>query len=472
MTAARPTAIHLFTYRVGFGDCFLLRFEYGRKARARHVLVDFGSTAPASKAIGSQMLEVARDVAGRCQDGRLEAIVATHRHRDHVSGFSGRTWKVIAALRPRLVVLPWTEHPKAATDARTAPSGTRGTIGRLSSAHARSLSSMQDVARAALAELRRRAGAPAPADDDASPDDGAPDVPFQGAAEDEGAEPSFAREDLGPPPIGKPFGKGLAAELAFVGDDNLGNAEAMKNLLSLPAQDFVCFGSRTRLSRLLPGVDVRVLGPPTLAQSEAIRERRARDPDEFWHVMALAGARAARPGRSGLFPSAGSVEPQGLPFETRWFLKRLDAIRASELLGIVRALDDALNNTSVILLFEALGRKLLFPGDAQIEDWSYALADAEVRKLLAGVDAYKVGHHGSLNATPKTLWRLFDKRGGAGPDRLRTFLSTRAGKHGSAKRGTEVPRRKLVEALAAESELVSTQALKGKKDFVRAVQIA
>jgi hypothetical protein len=454
---AGPSAVHLFTYRVGFGDCFLLRFEYGRKGR--HVLIDFGSTAPASETIGTQLLDVARHVAETCA-GSLDAIVATHRHKDHVSGFTGPSWKVIEALHPKLVVLPWTEHPDAATDANVAPSGTRGKIGKLSSAHARALSDMHEVADAALKELRRRGGAPVRAAGEDEP------------VADEEPESPWAAQDLGPPPVGAPFGKELAKQLAFLGEDNLANAAALKNLLSLGAQDFVSFGSRTRLPKVLPGVKVHVLGPPTLAQTEEIRAQRSRDPDEFWHVMALAGRESARSGGKALFPGVRTVHADRLPLETRWFLRRVDAVRAEELLQIVRALDDAMNNTSVILLFEVLGKKLLFPGDAQIENWSYALADPATRALLADVDVYKVGHHGSLNATPKTLWGLFAKRGAAGADRLRTFLSTRAGKHGSSKRGTEVPRKKLVEALEAESDLFSTQDLRTKNEFVRAERIA
>ena len=75
------------------------------------------------------------------------------------------------------------------------------------------------------------------------------------------------------------------------------------------------------------------------------------------------------------------------------------------MLAIVRSLDYALNNTSLILLFEIGGTRLLFPGDAQIENWSYALFDApnheEIQARLAGANFYKVGHHGSLNATPE-----------------------------------------------------------------------
>ena len=69
-----------------------------------------------------------------------------------------------------------------------------------------------------------------------------------------------------------------------------------------------------------------------------------------------------------------------------------------------------MNNTSVILLFRIGKVSLLFPGDAQIENWQYALDNKANRQLLAGVDVYKVGHYGSLNATPKTLWEGFKKK--------------------------------------------------------------
>jgi hypothetical protein len=136
-------------------------------------------------------------------------------------------------------------------------------------------------------------------------------------------------------------------------------------------------------------------------------------------------------------------------------------MRGHQLLEIVRALDAQMNNTSVILLFEVFGKKLLFPGDAQLENWSYALEDApdaaEVRELLADVDVYKVGHHGSLNATPRTLlWEAFRKREGKA---LHTLLSTLPGKHGHTSRNTEVPRRTLLEALEEDSQLLNTNTL-------------
>jgi len=136
---------------------------------------------------------------------------------------------------------------------------------------------------------------------------------------------------------------------------------------------------------------------------------------------------------------------------------------SEQLLEIVTALDSQMNNTSLILLFEVGKKKLLFPGDAQVENWGYALGDAPDAKatkaLLADVDVYKVGHHGSRNATPKQLfWEGLKKRGPREGERLVTFLSTMPGKHPG------VPRPSLVDALDQETDLFTTTDLpKGKE---------
>jgi hypothetical protein len=76
------------------------------------------------------------------------------------------------------------------------------------------------------------------------------------------------------------------------------------------------------------------------------------------------------------------------------------------------------------------------------------------------VDVYKVGHHGSRNATPKALWNGFEKRG-AGT--LTTMLSTATGVYGRSEEG-KVPSANLVKALGNESTLNNTQDLKGGRD--------
>jgi hypothetical protein len=106
-----------------------------------------------------------------------------------------------------------------------------------------------------------------------------------------------------------------------------------------------------------------------------------------------------------------------------------------------------------------------------------ALSKERTRELLRDVDVYKVGHHGSLNATPKSLWALFRNKRSARPAKsnkspLKTFMSTRPGKYGSRRSGTEVPRTRLVEALKAESNLFSTEDLRGVNQFADQQTIA
>jgi hypothetical protein len=205
------------------------------------------------------------------------------------------------------------------------------------------------------------------------------------------------------------------------------------------AARFLRYGDRTGLEKWLPGVTVRVLGPPDLTQSSAIRKQRSKDRDQFWHFV-----KSAVPGV--------------------WFRDRLLGVTSQGLLEIVRQLDDQMNNTSLILLFEVGKKKLLFPGDAQFESWSYAITEAPDRKkvaqLIADVDFYKVGHHGSLNATPRQwVWDAFEKKKGK---QLQTMMSTMPGKHGKVASKTEVPRRSLVTALESGSRLKNTNTLPAK----------
>lgn len=411
--ANAPKSLTIRAYQVGFGDCFLLGFEYARATR--FILIDFGSTGLPRGSRSDHMLEVARDIERTC-GGKLHAVVATHRHRDHISGFATGDGKksgdVIRSLNPDVVVQPWTEDPKARVNAK-APA-----VGKRSLRFAATLNDMQSFAAIALRESQTW-----------------------------------------------PARTTSRREVEFLGETNLTNLSAVKNLMTMGGERrYVYYGARSGL--VLPGVKVQVLGPPTLEQTETIRTQTARDPDEFWHLRGLA-ARLKEGGlRAGGFSTP--LVKGNVSITSRWLADRLQKARRAQLREIVRSLDDALNNTSVILLFEVGGKKFLFPGDAQIENWSYALSHPSVRKRLEGVDVYKVGHHGSLNATPKSLWNAFERRSKSESqkDRLVTFLSTMPGKHGDTKRKTEVPRKPLVQALSTESTLLATTTLKSKELFV------
>jgi hypothetical protein len=432
--AKRPKAVEIRAYQVGFGDCFLLSFIYSEKDN-RHVLIDFGSTGLPKRGKvavkpSQHMSLVANDIKAVCNGDRLTAVVATHRHADHINGFgtdgkTGNSGQIIKDLRPRVVLQPWTEDPEARRDAKAA---TRDSS-RSKKSFAAGLRAKQNVAR-----MIHKLAARKPA--------------WMSAA--------------------------LQRELSFLGLENIANESAVKNLIAMGEAKgataiWAHHGSRSGLERFLPGVRVRVLGPPNLTQSEKIRSMRKKDPDQFWNLLAGAGLRRTNDSLVIGLSNNGSRGTHKLPLEARWFRNRLVRMRGSQLLEIVRTLDDELNNTSLILLFEVFGKLLLFPGDAQIENWSYALLDApnakKTRAALANVDVYKVGHHGSLNATPKKLlWEAFTKRGAN--KKLKTLLSTLPGKHGKSASKTEVPRRTLLRALEDESDLTNTHKLPfGAKNF-------
>ena len=411
---------------MGFGDCFLVSFVYGEKDK-RHILIDFGTTElPRQGKPSEHMPRIAKDIQEVC-GGQLTAVVATHRHADHISGFgtenaTGKSGEIIRDLHPKVVIQPWTEDPDAATDAKQA---TRDTS-RSPKSLVASLASMQDIAKA-IVEMTQK-------------------------------KPAW-------------MGASLHKELRFLGLDNIANESAVTNLIAMGSAKgatavWAHHGSKSGLERVLPGVKVHVLGPPNLAQTEKVKKMKATDPDQFWQLLAgFDGGTALRSARGGRRTAKRGFP---VPPDARWFRGRLDQVRGQQLLEIVRSLDDQMNNTSLILLFEVFGKKLLFPGDAQIENWNWALQDAPDAKatseLLSEVDVYKVGHHGSLNATPKKLlWENFKKRS-PGARKLTSLLSTLPGKHGNPKKGTEVPRQPLLDALEKETALSNTNALTREDD--------
>ncbi len=452
LTKNKPTNVTLRAYQVGFGDCFLLSFKYpkGKKKleQERHVLIDFGSTGmPEGVKADEQMKSVANDIKARC-GGKLSMIVATHRHKDHISGFTTQkdgsgTGEIIASLKPDLVIQPWTEDPLLKDPKPAAGSKKPRTGNALPMTNAQYLSSLTDMN--SLAESMR-------------------------------TEISQLRSAR----FMKSLSTELADEIEFLAEDNgLPNRLAVANLASMGENRYVNYGYDLDMSQILPGVRVHVLGPPTLEQHAQIQKQKSRDENEFWMLQGaarsfwkmqaasaeLVGEFAA--GNTRLFPDA-DVYQGFFPSNNRWFIRRLRGLRAQQLLGLVRMLDKSMNNTSVILLFEVGGKKLLFPGDAQIENWEFALKQKEVADLLKDVNVYKVGHHGSRNATPKTLWKRFARKQKDGAtDRLLTVNSTMKGKHGKSRNNSEVPRTTLVKELSDLSNYRSTEeAAKNKELFL------
>ncbi len=421
--ASAPSSVRIRMYQVGFGDCFLLTFTYRKPQPPRHVLIDFGTTETpggSTKALLASIAANIRDTVG----SDPFAVVATHRHTDHVAGFDPGTkgdgpGAIIAALKPRWVVQPWTEQPDLAVDAK-APRGAKGMAARRDT-----LASLHHIARHIVES----------------------DLPL-------------LRPALG--------ATATMAQLAFIGQDNITNARAVKNLMTMGRNDYVYAGKATKLQGFLPGVKVHVLGPPTVRQQAGVAKQRASDPDEFWQLQARAlGATPAGGSPAALFEDYPQVGGNRAPTWARWTVHAMRQARGDQLLGLVRSLDKAMNNTSVVLLFEFGKHKLLFPGDAQIENWEYALAHPTFAPLLRDISVYKVGHHGSRNATPKSLWNRWfpDDPHVPAKKSMTSMMSTRPGKHGDENLGTEVPRESLVDALKKKTHLVATDEM-GDVPFV------
>jgi hypothetical protein len=79
-------------------------------------------------------------------------------------------------------------------------------------------------------------------------------------------------------------------------------------------------------------------------------------------------------------------------------------------MGILAAaslLESATNNTSLFFVLQVGEMHFLFPGDAQHGAWEHVRTNPQSMALIENVDFYKVGHHGSHNATPKPF--VFDE---------------------------------------------------------------
>jgi hypothetical protein len=415
----KPNRLRMRMYQVGFGDSFLLSFEYPRPLPdgriERHLLVDFGSSRSPGK---SDPLPAAAELIAQHTGGKLDVLVCTHRHKDHLSGFGkAETADVIEGLKPTLVVRPWTDDPAAADDA-TGPALAGESSHRFALGLAQAQTFANALSEAVLADGRRRSE---------------------------------------------------LHELALMQLANQAAHDRLEKWAKAGQAAYVFYGSDSQIDEFVPGITVRVLGPPTVEQWPEVTGQKENDPNEYWlsQNRLLSGALAA----GGLERTAERVLANGSPIDPgpiRWLVEKMRDQHAASLLRIVRTVDDALNNTSVVLLIDAGDKRLLLSGDAQIENWNYSLKNApeheETQKLLKEVDLYKVGHHGSRNATPKTLFNLW----GADPDPQRpivALMSTLSGVHGKTDI-TRVPSATLVTALGGRTTLHTTDGLTKERRFL------
>jgi len=329
---ARSISVRM--YNVGFGDAFLVAIPAGDGVR--RILFDCGSiAAPEGRAMSDVVERIVRDVTGADGVPRIDVVVATHRHRDHVSGFEAAVW---ANVQVSEVWLPWTEDPVDPA--------------------AREIRDIQSKLALALdAALKAQ--------------------PAAGEAADPGPA-------------------------AIVGNA-LTNERAMRTLHAgfagnpvrryLPTLDAA---ERTFTTSALPGVTIHVLGPSR--DKEVIRDMTPPKGESYLRMKAAgAGAGNGKP-KPPFDRQLIARGPPALSDEERAKIRSAGSLAD---LDVAVALDQAVNGTSLMLILEVAGTHLLFPGDAQWGTWASVLKDPRWVDLLRKVEFYKIGHHGSHNATPK-----------------------------------------------------------------------
>jgi beta-lactamase superfamily II metal-dependent hydrolase len=98
-----PGKISIRMYNVGFGDCFLITLPTSNGDRK--ILIDCGSIKKKKKSIEDIARKVIEEVTVDGQ-ARIDVLVLSHRHEDHLSGFAKKLWGEVEVGE---VWMPWVE---------------------------------------------------------------------------------------------------------------------------------------------------------------------------------------------------------------------------------------------------------------------------------------------------------------------------------------------------------------------------
>ena len=379
-------------YCTGLGDCFLLGFRSG--SRTCYILIDCGVWKGASGAT-EWMQRIMAHIAEEVEETGIDLLVATHPHWDHLSGFS-QARAVFDKIQVKQVWLPWTEDPED----RTA----------LKMAEERRFAFRAAVA--AVTGLRARFG----------PEDEIPNTPsaLRSTVENLEAVLQFAG-----------YSPGAAQELLASGPSTEDLLAIVRKKVDKPRyvrpslEPLALEGaSGVRIYALGPPTDLKLLGrddPSTAPGKSEVYLAQGMLPSEDSALFAAAyrpgiETEADRRQRDQACPFDGwlrknSDDPDyGVFFHARYLeadaWRQIDTDWLETASQLALNLDDHVNNTSLVLAFELgeNGPVLLFPGDAQVGNWLSwhelkSVDGVTAKSLLNRTVLYKVGHHGSHNAT-------------------------------------------------------------------------
>jgi hypothetical protein len=359
-------------YRQGLGDCFLISLKRAKGDGDFKILIDcgviLGTADPAE-----MMTKVVDDIVATT-GGKVDLLLATHEHWDHLSGFI-QAADSFKRLTVGEVWLAWTEDPADPLAAQ------------LRGERKKAMAALQMAANT----LRMTAN--------------------QALGPDEVSNADVITDMLGF--FGAAGGGGTTK-------DALDKVKAMATVRYCRPKDApVELGD--------PSARLYVLGPPPDAKLIRRTLPSKSSPETYGLAMdgngvmpvdvhqALASEDDDQP--FGVIYTIPTAIAQGMDFFRQYYWGEGDDAPAwrtidSEWLDsapeLALALDSATNNTSLVLAIElAGGDVLLFVADAQVGNWEswHDLAWTVDGKTVTGPDLlsrtifYKVGHHGSHNAT-------------------------------------------------------------------------
>jgi len=355
MPASPRTTVAVRMYNVGFGDAFLITVTQSRTVW--RMLVDCG-VFPAGQVrpIRESVRLIIDDLTAATPAGQpphLDVIVATHHHIDHISGFADPAWEKVKVDE---VWVPYVEDPRD-RDGKIL----RGQLTTAAHALVGLIGAAQQRIAAADEDAHERLR-----------------VAKIFASNSEGSDPATDR-------------------LLGRNDTTFLNKPTPRYV---PDRD----PAKNTIPTTVPGVTAHILGP----SRDPSEVKKMRPPKSVAWLKAAADERPTNADTRPLFDHIHAVPraevddavPERLRL-TAAALKLDELSNAEELLAAAAILENSVNNTSVYFVLDVRGTRLVFVGDSQHGAWEHVLNNPESLALVTEPALYKIGHHGSHNATPQ-----------------------------------------------------------------------
>lgn len=338
--------IRVRMYRVGFGDCFLVSFPMTAAVAGADAHRHVLVDCGVHAKGDLKLIDRAVDHIAQTTGKRLALVIATHSHQDHISGFSQK----FGSFDIDEVWLPWCEDVRDKNALK-----------------------LQKKQALLVEQLQQH---------------------FE-------AQAKLAR-------VTKKRASAMAAIANLV--QNKTALSLLRSGFGVNAQvRYLSAGDSLKDPAGVPGLSASFLGPPRdpkfLSQM---------DPPAGQRYLALNGKRTERLNAVEPFAArwqltANRPEIAQLKFSAADRKNFQKALAGPSVDALAFALDQARNNTSLVTLFSFRGQQLLFPGDAQWGNWRCWLEKDDAEAILSAITFFKVAHHGSHNATPKSALERMTK---------------------------------------------------------------